>query len=97
MIAAPSHRRAVWPRRFADGRGSRAAVGAGDDVFSADEFSECDDAIGYQFRVLDEVGRMADDAGDEDFSGGQFHVVPDFVFVFVTDVSGFENVEVELC
>ena len=30
------------------------AVGAGDDVFLADDFSERDDAIGYQFRVLDE-------------------------------------------
>ena len=31
-------------------------VGAGDNVFLADEFSEHDDAIGYHFRVLDEVG-----------------------------------------
>jgi len=31
---------------------AQAAVGAGDDVFSADEFSERDDPIGYQFRVL---------------------------------------------
>jgi hypothetical protein len=29
---------------------------AGDGVFAADEFSERDDAIGYQFRVLDEAG-----------------------------------------
>jgi hypothetical protein len=27
----------------------------------ADEFSECDDAIVDQFRVLDEVGGVADD------------------------------------
>jgi hypothetical protein len=49
---APRRRagRAAWPRRFADGRGRLAAVGAADDVFSADEFSEGDDAIGYQFR-----------------------------------------------
>ena len=33
---------------------AQAAVGAGDDVFSADDFSERDDAIGYQLRVLDE-------------------------------------------
>ena len=32
---------------------AQAAVGAGDDVFSADDFSECDDAIGDQFRVLE--------------------------------------------
>ena len=35
---------------------ARGAVGAGDDVFSADDFSERDDAIGHQFRVLDEFG-----------------------------------------
>jgi hypothetical protein len=34
----------------------RPRVGAGDNVFLADEFSEHDDAIGYHFRVLDEVG-----------------------------------------
>jgi hypothetical protein len=32
-----------------------AAVGAGDDVFLGDNFSERDDAIGYQFCVLGEV------------------------------------------
>jgi hypothetical protein len=31
---------------------AQAAVGAGDNVFLADNFSERDDAIGYQFRVL---------------------------------------------
>jgi len=35
---------------------AQAAVGAGDDVFSGDDFSERDDATGYQFRVLDEIG-----------------------------------------
>ena len=33
---------------------AQAAVGAGDDVFLADEFGERNDAIGYQVRVLDE-------------------------------------------
>jgi hypothetical protein len=30
---------------------AQAAVGAGNDVFSADDCSEGDDTIGYQFRV----------------------------------------------
>jgi hypothetical protein len=50
---------------------AETAVGAGDDVFSAYEFSELDDAISYQCRVLDQVGGVADDARDEDFSGGR--------------------------
>ena len=33
---------------------AQAAVGAGDDIFLADDFNERDDAIGYQFGVLDE-------------------------------------------
>jgi len=71
---------------------TQAAVGAGDDVFLADDFSERDEAVGDQFRVLDEIGGVADDAGDQDFSGGQFHVAPDFVFMFVADVAGFDQV-----
>jgi hypothetical protein len=69
--------RAAWPRRIADRRCRLAAVGAGDDVFSADYFGECDDAIGYQFRVLDEVGGVADNARNQDLPGGEFHVAPD--------------------
>ena len=38
---------------------AQAAVGAGDDVFSADDFSERVNAIGYQFRVLDEFFTVA--------------------------------------
>ena len=56
---------------------AEAAVGSGNDVFLADNFSERDEAIGYQFPVLDEVGGVADDAWDEDFSAGQFHVARD--------------------
>jgi hypothetical protein len=37
----------------------QAAVGAGDHVFFADDLSERDHAIGYQFRVL-EVGGVVD-------------------------------------
>ena len=70
---APRRRagRAAWPRRFADGRGRLAAVGAADDVFSADEFSEGDDSIGYQFRMLDEIGGLADNTRNQDLPGGR--------------------------
>jgi hypothetical protein len=56
-IAAPSRRaRAPVPGICGWTRHAEAAVGAGHDVFSPDEFGEGDDAIGYQFRVLDKVG-----------------------------------------
>jgi hypothetical protein len=41
---------------------AEAAVGAGDDVFLTDDFSERDDAIGYDFRMVNEVGRVDDNA-----------------------------------
>jgi hypothetical protein len=41
---------------------AEAAVGAGDDIFSPDDFSKHYDAIGEQFRVLDEIGGVAGDA-----------------------------------
>jgi hypothetical protein len=50
--------------------GPQAAVGAGDDVFSTDDFSERDNAIAYQFRMLDELRRMAGNSRDQDFTGG---------------------------
>ena len=42
---------------------AEAAVGAGDNVFAADDVSELGDAIGNQFRVLDEIGGVADQVG----------------------------------
>jgi hypothetical protein len=50
------------PRRFADGR-SRLSGSRCDDVFPADEFGECDDTIGYEFRVLDDVVEWLTTAG----------------------------------
>jgi hypothetical protein len=35
---------------------------------------------------------MADNTRDQDLPGGQFHVAPDFEFMFVTDVAGFDQV-----
>ena len=46
-----------------DAGGGEAAVGAGDDVVAPDDPGEPDDALGDQLRVLDQVGRVADDAG----------------------------------
>ena len=51
---------------------AQAVVGASDDVSSANKFGERDDAIGHQFRVLDEVGGVADNTGNQDPPGGEF-------------------------
>jgi hypothetical protein len=41
-------------------------------VFSADEFSESDDGIGDEFRVLDELRGVAGNSRDQDLPGGNF-------------------------
>ena len=59
-----------WARRFADGLGSRSVPAM---TFSpAEEFSERDNAIAYQFRVLDEIGGVADRTRDQDLPRRQF-------------------------
>jgi hypothetical protein len=67
-------------------------VSTGDDVFLADEFGERDDAIGYQFRVLDRVGGVAGQQPESGSSRRKFHVALDFVFMFMSDVAGFDQV-----
>jgi hypothetical protein len=51
---------------------AQAAVGAGDDVFLADDSSERDQAIGDQFRVLDELGGVPDNTRNQDLPAGEF-------------------------
>jgi hypothetical protein len=52
-IAAPSRRARSLAQAICGCTPAYAAVGASDDAFLANEFSERDDAIRYQFRVLD--------------------------------------------
>jgi hypothetical protein len=56
----------------------------------AHEFSEGDDGIGNEFRMLDDLRGLAGNSRDQNFPGGEFHVAPDFEFMFVTDVAGFD-------
>jgi len=72
-----------------------AAVGAGDDFFLADDFSQRDHAIDYQFRALDEIGGVADDTRNQDLPGGEFQVAADFDFMLVTAIAGFDQICLE--
>jgi hypothetical protein len=40
----------------------------------ADEFSEGDDGIGDEFRMLDELRGVAGNSRDQDLPGGECHV-----------------------
>src|SRR5688572_20325322 len=74
------------------GGGGETAVGAGDDVLAADELGEAHDPFGDQFRVLYQVGGVADHARYENFPGGKLYTLEDMVFVFVARVRRLERV-----
>src|SRR5262249_13756825 len=44
---------------------AEAAVRAGDDVLAADNLGVAHDAVGHHLRMFDDIGGVADDAGDE--------------------------------
>ena len=44
---------------------TEAAIGAGDNVFAADDLRVAHDAVGDDLRMLDDIGGMTDDAGNQ--------------------------------
>ena len=53
---------------------------------------EAHDPLGHQFGMLDHVGRVADDAGQDQLAVGQLDVLPDAPFVLMADVAGLERI-----
>src|SRR5436309_483375 len=51
------------------------AVGAGHDALASDQPRVAPDALGHEVRVLDEVGRRVEHAGDEHLVVGKLHVL----------------------
>src|SRR5690606_26559401 len=60
-----------------------AAVGAAEHVLTADELRHAHEALGDEFGMLDHVGGMADDAGNELAAGGELRRLPHAPFVLV--------------
>ncbi len=71
---------------------TQAAIGGCNYVVGADDVGESYDPLGHKVRVLDHVGGMADDAGNDHFAVRQFHVVPHGPLVFVAGIRRFEGV-----
>ena len=69
---------------------AQAAVGGGHDPLGADQGREALDAVGHELGVLQHVGGVGDDAGDEVLALGQGHVPPDPPLVLVADVGRLE-------
>src|SRR5712691_10979987 len=69
-----------------------AAVGAGNDVLPPDQPGVCREAPGDQLRVLDDVGRMGDDARDKELAVRELDLFPDLPLVLVAWIRGFHAV-----
>jgi hypothetical protein len=76
----------------AEGALGKAAVGAGKHVFPPDEFGKPHDALRHQLGMLDQVGRMGDDAGDEHRSLRRLDVLPHLPFMLMPHVRRFEQI-----
>ena len=72
--------------------GGKAAVGSGDDVFASDQFRKPQDPFGDQFRVLHQVGGVADHARYEDLPLGELDLLEDMIFVLVPRIRRFERI-----
>src|SRR5207249_5647703 len=68
------------------------AVGASDHALPSDSPREADNALSDQLRVLYQIGRVGDDAGDNRLAFRQPHLLPDVVLVLVTRVRRLERV-----
>src|ERR1700678_388616 len=71
---------------------AETAIGARDYILAADGVRVSEDAIGHESRMLDDVGGMADDAGNEDLAVRQFDFPPKLVLVLVPDVAGLDGI-----
>ena len=71
---------------------AEAAIRAGDDVLTADDFGVAHDAVGDHLRVFDDVGGMADDARDQHLAFGQLDVLPDAPLVLVANIAGLDRI-----
>jgi hypothetical protein len=69
-----------------------AAVGAGDHVLAPQQVGKPRDAFGDQLRMLDDVGGVADDPGNEHFAVRQLGVLPHLPLVLVARIRRLDHV-----
>ena len=78
---------------LAGGREARkAAIGAGDHIFSPDDAGKARDALRDGFGMLDQIGGMGDDTGDQRLAFRQLDVFPDPPLVLVPRVGRLERI-----
>src|SRR5215469_9959558 len=82
----------LGPAEFGVDAGAESAVGTRYDVLGAEPVGVAGDALGDQFRVLDQVRGVRDDAGNQDLAVRQLDVLPQVVLVLVPRVGRFNQV-----
>ena len=75
---------------------AEAAVGASDKILLTDETRVALQALRYELGMLHNIGRMGDDAGNENFARRQLHLFPDRDLVLVTSIGAFDEVSLRL-
>src|SRR5580658_6942959 len=73
----------------------KAAIGAGHYVVASDDVGELHQPLGDEFRMLDNVGGVADHAGDQDLVALEFDRLPHAPFVGVTWVGGLKGISAD--
>src|SRR5205807_10536238 len=71
-----------WPLR-------EAAIGSRDHSFAADEPREANHALGDEFGMLHDIGRMTDHAWDKKRTIGKLDVLPHLPFVLMARICAF--------
>jgi hypothetical protein len=93
-LSALCKRLELRPRELRMHASAKPAVGRSDDVVAADHLGKTHDPVRDHLRVLDHVGRVSDDAGQDRLAVRQLDVLPHFPLVLVADVRGLERVGV---
>src|ERR1700757_1106837 len=65
---------------------AETAIGRRNDPLFADKVRKPDDALRDEFGVLDDIGGVADDARQDQFTIGQLDLLPHLPLVFVADI-----------
>src|SRR3954467_1296337 len=78
------------------GASAETTVAPGDHVVSAQTASKALDALRYDFRMLDDIGRVRNYARDQDLARRQLRQLPHSVFVLVPRVGAFDEVGLRL-
>jgi hypothetical protein len=71
---------------------TKAAIGTGDNVLAADHFGVTHDPVRDHLRMLDDVGRVAHNTGNEQLVVRKRNVLPDAPFMLVPRIARLDRI-----